>query len=430
MIGDRPLELDTLLSLAIEIADALDAAHAEGIVHRDIKPANIFVTKRGHAKILDFGLAKMTRHRGEDRQPKLRETGAGDPNLTSPGIGGGYSRLYVAGAGASERTGCAHRLVLVRSGALRDGDRPVPFRGDSTAVIFDAILNRVPAAPVRLNPDLPPKLEDIINKALEKDKRPALPARGRYAGRPEAAEAGDGHGTAGSSQFGRDAGGAGQLSSQAALRRRLPLRVRPRQWLAASSSGAVKLPSSCGWRKQTLENSCSRRLVVVVAALIAGGFYLRSRPAAHRLTEKDTVVLADFDNKTGDPVFDDALKQALAVQLGQSPFLNILSDRKVEETLHLMGRPSTERITRDMARELCIRTGSKALSGRVDFQPGKPVRDGCGRDRLQHRRHAGQGTGGGCDQAGCAEGTGEGGVQSARQAWRIAGHHPEVRCSG
>ena len=101
--------------------------------------------------------------------------------------------------------------------------------------------------------------------------------------------------------------------------------------------------------------------MVVVAALIAGGFYyFRSRPAAP-LTEKDTVVLADFDNKTGDAVFDDALKQALAVQLGQSPFLNILSDRKVEETLHLMGRTSNERVTRDIARELCIRTGSKAF---------------------------------------------------------------------
>ncbi len=94
--------------------------------------------------------------------------------------------------------------------------------------------------------------------------------------------------------------------------------------------------------------------------MVGGGLYYRSRPAAP-LTEKDTIVLADFDNKTGDSVFDDALKQALAVQLGQSPFLNILSDRKVEETLHLMGRPSTERITRDVARELCIRTGSKAL---------------------------------------------------------------------
>ncbi len=100
--------------------------------------------------------------------------------------------------------------------------------------------------------------------------------------------------------------------------------------------------------------------VVVLAALVAGGLYFRSRPAA-TLTEKDTIVLADFDNKTGDPVFDDALKQALAVQLGQSPFLNILSDRKVEETLRLMGRASNERVTRDVAGELCMRTGSKAI---------------------------------------------------------------------
>jgi tetratricopeptide (TPR) repeat protein len=110
-----------------------------------------------------------------------------------------------------------------------------------------------------------------------------------------------------------------------------------------------------------------------VAALIAVGLYLRSRPATP-LTEKDTIVLADFTNTTGDPVFDDALKQALAVQLGQSPFLNILSDRRVEETLRLMGSPSNRRVTRDIARELCIRTGSKAfLLGSISSLGGQYV---------------------------------------------------------
>ena len=139
------------------------------------------------------------------------------------------------------------------------------------------------------------------------------------------------------------------------------------------SSGAVapvEVPSAGG---RNLWKILIPAAVLAVAILVVASLYFRSRPAAP-LTEKDSVVLADFDNKTGDPVFDDALKQALAVQLGQSPFLNILSDRKVEETLHLMGHPSAERITRDMARELCIRTGSKAfLVGSISNLGGQYV---------------------------------------------------------
>src|SRR4029077_7727801 len=139
------------------------------------------------------------------------------------------------------------------------------------------------------------------------------------------------------------------------------------------SSSAVKVaePTVAGRRK--LWKVVLPIGVILVAAAIGGAFYFRSRSAT-RLTEKDTIVLADFDNKTGDAVFDDALKQALAVQLAQSPFLNILSDRKVEETLHLMGRGSNERITRDIARELCIRTGCKAfLSGSISNLGGQYV---------------------------------------------------------
>ena len=167
-IMGRPLELDTLLSLAIEVADALDAAHTKGILHRDIKPANIFVTKRGHAKILDFGLAKMTgpgatpgdatrtgTRRSEPNQPRLR-----------PRDGG----LHVARAGASQGTGCTQRSVLLWLVLYEMATGAMPFHGESTAETFDSILNRPPAAPVRLNPDLPADLERIINKALEKDR--------------------------------------------------------------------------------------------------------------------------------------------------------------------------------------------------------------------------------------------------------------------
>lgn len=324
----RP-NLSEVLDFAIQIAEGLEAAHAQGIIHRDIKPANIFISKRNQVKILDFGLAKFVENVEAADRPsgdiEALSAFSGDPSLTRTGMSLGTpfysSPEQIRHEKLDIRTDIfSLGLVLYEMATARRA-----FGGDTITFFRNAVLNDSPIAARRLNPEIPPALERAISKMLQKDRNQRFQS-------------------------------AGEIAAEL---RQIREQLFPPP--AKSRRGVNRIITRFSdWTRRN-----QRGLFVAAAALVtlALAFAVRHYRylAASKLTEQDTIVVADFSNNTGDSVFDSTLKQALTISLGQSPFLNLLPDRKIRTTLREMTKSGNIPILGDIAREVCQRSGSKAV---------------------------------------------------------------------
>ena len=321
-ISRGALPIEDVLELGAQMADALDAAHAQGVVHRDIKPANVFITRRGALKILDFGVAK------------LAETGRIDPGTTMATgdqlttVGTTIGTIAYMSPEQARGQEIDARSDLFSAGVVlyEMSSGQLPFQGATAASIFEGLLTKPPQPPSTIKPGLPAEFDHIVSKALEKDRDT------RYQGAAEI------------------------RADLKRLKRSLESGTVGSATIPRAAAAAVPAASR-SWRKPVFIG------VPLLTAALAGAFVFYKSAATPALTQKDTVVLSGVANRTGDTMFDDTLGEALALQLRQSPFLNLIPEQQVQATLRLMGRDPMTPITPEVGREVCQRAGAKALLG-------------------------------------------------------------------
>ncbi len=348
-IARGPLPLDEVLAYGAQIADALDAAHAKGIVHRDLKPANLFVTERGQVKVLDFGVAKLS---DQNRVSPHADTTLGSGRLTMMGLALGTIHYMSPEQARGELIDGRSDLFSLGIVLYEMATGRAPFEGATAAVVFEGILTKDPPAPSQVRPGIPHALDQIIMRALEKD-----PQR-RYQSAAEVRtdlqrlrHASDRAVTSEEMRASRMVAAAtdgGTVSASTDRRDALSAQLAD----APVNEAGLRTPFRAWWVAAP----------VITLAIVAATVLWRQTQAP-ALAHRDLVVLADFVNRTGDAVFDDTLSEALAVQLRQSPFVNVLNDQQVQSTLRLMGRDPGAVLTADVGREVCQRASARALLG-------------------------------------------------------------------